>query len=247
MSASRPLLLGLAGAVVMTTVGWLAFSAGQSGQVDERAAATPNAASPAAAPAKASSGSSTAAVAAPASAATPATNPVGTAPSVRPENSANAASIVVAAQTGRHPERMSLLIAPKPFDRAAFAADPQAYLDVIEPGRVFQSAEPGPSVPVLDVVGTGSRQIAVGGSCELAVKTAPLAPVTYTTMDLGTFQNGLTTITVRADAEGVAKAVYAASGGVIADVSILVGSPLASGQVQFHVFVTEPTVAVSKP
>ena len=56
-----------------------------------------------------------------------------------------------------------------------------------------------------------------------------------------------TTITVRADAEGTAKAVYSASGGVIADVSVLVGSPRASGQVKFHVFVTEPTVAVGKP
>jgi len=68
-----------------------------------------------------------------------------------------------------------------------------------------------------------------------------------TEMDLGTFSNGLTAITVRADEEGVAKATYTASGGVIADVSVLVGSPLASGQVSFFVFVTEPTVAVSKP
>jgi hypothetical protein len=235
MSSVKPIVVSVAGLAVLGICGWIAFQTGSEAVSSSDSATVsqstgqPGQTAPTLAPD------------------TPATNPVGVAPSVRPSTNANVASIAEAARSGRNPERMSMLIAPKPFDPAAYAANPQGYLNVIEPGRVFQSAQPGVGVPVLDIIGTGSLQIPVGGSCDLVVSTAPLAPVTYTTMDLGTFQNGLTTITVRADAEGMAKAVYSASGGVIADVAVLVGSPLASGQVRFHVFVTEPTVAVSKP
>lgn len=166
-------------------------------------------------------------------------------PSVRPDVNANVASVAEAARTGKHPERLSPLMAPKAFDPASFNANPQAYLDVIEPGRVFQSAAPGPSVPVLRSKGTASFTITRGGSCPLTVITAPDAPVTFTTLDLGTFPNQLTSITVRANAQGEATTTYAASGGVIADVSVLAGSPLASGQVKFHVFVTDRPVATT--
>jgi len=228
-------LVWVAAAVLLVAVGWMAFRSGANADAGGSADSVPPQAQ------------SAAPVAPLAPAATPAQSVVGVAPMVRADANANVASIAEASKSGRHPERLSMLIAPKPFSQAAFVANPQAYLDVVEPGRVFQSAEPGLDVPVLDVVGRGSQQIPVGGSCDLVVKTAPLAPVSYTTMDLGTFSNGLTAITVRADEEGVAKATYTASGGVIADVSVLVGSPLASGQVSFFVFVTEPTVAVSKP
>jgi hypothetical protein len=165
---------------------------------------------------------------------------------VRPDLNANVASVAEAARTGKYPERLSPLIAPKPFDPTAFAANPQAYLDIVEPGRVFQSAEPGVDVPVLSPQGTASYEIPVGGSCTLTVVTRPGYPTTFTALDLGTFQNSLTSITVQADAQGVASATYSASGGVIADAQILAGSPGASGQVKFHVFVTSQPVATNK-
>jgi hypothetical protein len=182
-------------------------------------------------------------MAGPATPVTPASTTVGIPPSVTPDANANVASVVESARTGKFPERRSPLIAPPPFDPAAFAANPQAYLDIVEPGRVFQSAEPGPTIPVLSVIGTASQQIIVGGSCTLTVKTAPAAPVSFMTMDLGTFPNSLTAITVQADDQGLAKTTYTASGGVIADVHILAGSPGASGQVQLYVFVTDPPIA----
>ncbi len=136
-------------------------------------------------------------------------------------------------------------MAPKPFDPAAFAANPQAYLDVVEPGRVFQSATPGAGVPVLEPVGVASFEIPEGGSCTLTVTTAPNMPVTFTAKDLGTFPNALTSITVQADDKGVASTVYSASGGVVAAAQVLAGSPAASGQVGFHIFVTSSPVAAS--
>lgn len=173
-------------------------------------------------------------------------DPLSQAPTVAGDANANVRSVAEAARTHSHPERLTPLIAPKPFNAAAFAANPQAYLDVVEPGRVFQSAAPGPQVPVLRVKGLGSQEIAPGATCPLTVITAPNAPVTFTTLDLGTFPNQLTSITVLADATGEASTTYSASGGAIADVQVMAGSPLASGQVKFQVFIAPPRPAAVK-
>ena len=233
---ARPPLAVISVAAVITLglAGWLAFRSGAAGTASTGDPAQPAAPRSAVAPAST-------APSAPASTATPSI-----APSVRPDLNANVASVAEAARTGKYPERLSPLMAPKPFDPATFAANPQAYLDVVEPERVFQSAEPGVDVPVLSAKGTASYEIPVGGSCTLAVVTKPGAPTTFTALDLGTFQNSLTSITVVADAQGVASATYSASGGVIADAQILAGSPGASGQVKFHVFVTTPPVATTR-
>lgn len=134
-------------------------------------------------------------------------------------------------------------MAPKAFDSAAFSANPQKYLDTIEPGRVFQSAAPGAQVPVLQAKATNSFSIPVGGSCTLTVITAANSVTTFTAFDLGTFPNSLTSITVQANDHGEASTVYHASGGVIANAQVLAGSPGASGQVQFHIFVSTPPAA----
>lgn len=50
------------------------------------------------------------------------------------------ASVVEAMKSGTHPERLSALVPPKVFDKAAYEADAKAYLSVVEPGRVWQVA-----------------------------------------------------------------------------------------------------------
>jgi hypothetical protein len=227
----KPIVFSAAAVAALGLAGWLAFRSG-AGTAEKTADTVQQAA-----PRSAATTPSTP------SAAAPATTTPSIAPSVRPDLNANVASVAEAARTGKHPERLSPLMAPKPFDPAAFAANPQAYLDVVEPGRVFQSAEPGVDVPVLSPKGTASYEIPVGGSCTLAVMTKPGAPTTFTALDLGTFPNSLTSITVQANAQGEASTVYSASGGVIADAQILAGSPGASGQVKFHVFVTQPVAS----
>ena len=64
--------------------------------------------------------------------------------------------------------------------------------------------------------------------------------MTFTSADLGRFENQLTSITVAADASGVAKVKFTASPGTINTVRILSGSPLATGQVEFVVQVEPP-------
>jgi hypothetical protein len=171
---------------------------------------------------------------------------VGTTPSIRSDLNANLRSVAEAARSGVHPERLTPLIAPAPYDHQRFLADPQAYLDVVEPGRVYQSAVPGEGVAQLELVGSALATIPQGGRTELAVRTVPHAPATFTSFECGAFDNHLTTITVRADGNGVATATFSAPPGTLNAVSILAGSPLASGQVNFTVIVT-PAVTRQVP
>lgn len=53
--------------------------------------------------------------------------------------------MVEALKNHTHPERLSALVQPAPFDVAKFKADPTAYANEVVPGRVFQSAAPGPN------------------------------------------------------------------------------------------------------
>lgn len=147
----------------------------------------------------------------------------------------NARSVIEATQTGRYPERLTALVTPRPFDRDAFEADPDAYLDVIEPGRVWQTARAGQGVKPLDSIGPAFAMVRQGGRTELAVLGEPMAPVTFTSFDLGAFANGLTSITVRSDGAGRARVTFTATKGTIADVHILAASPLAAGHVRFLV------------
>jgi hypothetical protein len=133
------------------------------------------------------------------------------------------------------PERLSPMLAPEPFDRDAFAADPQTYLDTIEPGRVYQTAQPGADVPRVRVVGFSFFKIRQGESVELKVEAAPLAPVTFTSFDAGAFENELPSVTVRADEDGIATVDFYGTSGTFGDIDILAGCPLASGQARFKV------------
>ena len=251
MAAAKPLILTVAAVIAVGGVGWLMFdSASMATSASAPDQATTKPAPTAAAPFASGSTTATSAASATSSSATATTAPAASAssmpsrpPSLRPDASANAASIAEASRTGKFPERLSPLMAPKAFDPAAFAANPQKYLDVIEPSRVFQSAAPGAQVPVLQAKAINSFSIPVGGSCTLAVITAAKAPVTFSAFDLGTFSNSLTSITVQANDHGEASTVYHASGGVIANAQVLAGSPGASGQVQFHIFVSTPPAA----
>lgn len=160
---------------------------------------------------------------------------------MRADANANVASVSRAAREGRK-ERLSASIVPPAFDHEAFERDPRAYLDTVAPGRIYQTAKPGREVPALVPAGPDSFDVAPGGEAELAVRTRPRAPVTFTSVNMGSFSNGLTSITVRADAEGVARATFIASKGTLYEVSILAASPLASGRVAFDVWV-EPDPA----
>lgn len=155
----------------------------------------------------------------------------------------HARSVAEALVKKEHPERLSALISPKPFDKAAFEADPLGYCQVIEPGRVQLCMQPGPGVPALRATGAHQFRAQPEGEVKLEVKAAAKSPVTFTSFDAGTFaESKLNSVTVQADDNGLAHATFVATSGADGDVNILAGCPLTSGQVRFVVMVDSPAL-----
>jgi hypothetical protein len=159
----------------------------------------------------------------------------GFAPAVKPDANAQAQAVFTALKTGEHPERFSSFVQPAAFDREAWEKDPEAYLSVVEPGRVYQSAEPGSGVSVIQSVSGQFQRVKQGDQIPLVVKAAPNAPVTFTSFQLGHFENHLTSTTVRTNGDGEARVLFTAGQGTIDDIEILAASPLTTGQVRFVV------------
>ena len=174
----------------------------------------------------------------------------GTIEAVKAADYPQVALAIEALKTGKHPERLSPMIAPPPFDQAAYDQDSEAYLKDIAPGRCFLVAAPGPDVPVLRPVGPRAQRARQDQQITLKVRGKPLDPVTFTSMHAGYFSNRYPTQTVAANLEGVATVVYTPGSGVTNDVRIVAGSPTASETVSFLVVVTPPNmepVAATEP
>ena len=165
----------------------------------------------------------------------------GTTKPVLSDSHAQVASVAAALRDKQHPERLSALIPPKPFDRVAYSKDPAAYLNVVEPGRVFQVAQPGTDVPRIEPIGATLAHVVQGGSTPLRVRAPAGMPVTFTSFDLGRFQeNQLTCITVAASESGVAAVTFVGASGTTGAVNILAACPVTAGQVQFQIQVDRP-------
>jgi hypothetical protein len=235
-------------AIAVIAVAWLMVSSreagpatdakptpSQSAQAPQERASQPGAPSGVATGAQATStATAPASSPAPALAKNPA-DPIGSVPPVRGDLNPQTASVVEALKDHTHPERLSTLIQPPPFDAEAFRRDPAAYINVVQPGRVFQTAQPGPQTPVLHPLTPTQVSITQDGQAILRVISQPLSPVSFTTFDLGRFGNSLTAQTVIADATGVASVTFSAGPGTIDAVHVLAGSPVASGQVAFDI------------
>jgi len=158
---------------------------------------------------------------------------------VRTDVNAQVASVAEALKSKRNPERLSPLIPPKPFDPEAYKKDSAPYLSVVEPGRCYQAKDPGKNVPRIQAACPQLQQVAQGQSVVLRAKALAGWPVTFSSFDLGKFSNELTSITVEADAAGIAEARFFGAPGTINEVNILCSSPMTSGQLKFLVHVTK--------
>lgn len=131
-------------------------------------------------------------------------------------------------------------VAGEPFDPVRYQQAPEEYLDTVEPGRVFETAQPGPDVPVLKRIGRPFSRVLQGETVSLKAKTEPGAPVSFASARLGEFQNRLTAITVSANEEGIAEARFTATPGTQGDIDIMAASPVTSGQIHFYILVDIP-------
>ena len=164
----------------------------------------------------------------------------GTVPRLQPDANPSVRSVDQALRSGEQPERLSPAFTPKPFDLQSYQADPQAYLEVHEPGRVWQSAQPGDGVPVIERVGKTKHAIRQGESVRLAVRTTARMPVTFTSFDGGAFGSGLTSMSVAADDDGVAEVAFTGTSGTMGEINIIAASPVAAERVNFQVYVARP-------
>jgi hypothetical protein len=151
-----------------------------------------------------------------------------------------AKSVAEALRTGTHPERLSPLIPARKFDRAAFLANPDDYMSVAEPGRVFQAAPAGTNVPALVALTPRRVNVDQGSAVTLSVKAEAGMPVTFTSFDGGLFGNGFVSQTVITGADGKASVSYRGVEGTIANSQILASCPTCSGQARFTVFTRVP-------
>lgn len=133
------------------------------------------------------------------------------------------------------PEMFSPMLPAKEFNLASYQANPESYLSTVEPGRVWQAAQPAEGVPVIERISERTQEMRQGESVRLQIKTAPNAPVTFTSFDLGAFDNGMTSISVAATDTGIAEATFTGTPGSIAKAHIAAASPQVSGRVNFTV------------
>lgn len=152
-------------------------------------------------------------------------------------------SVIEALAAGTHPERTAIGFAPAPFDHAAYQRDPAAYCAVSEPGRVYQTAEAtGPESVHLRIETAMSPAVAAGGRLVIEARALPNAPVTFHTEGAHFVESGLGTVSVPADAAGVARATFVATGAA-GITPVLVGCPLTVGTRTLHVDIRKPSAA----
>ena len=99
-----------------------------------------------------------------------------------------------------------------------------------------------PLCPATSALGHSPRlqRVVQGESVYLEVGGVSGMPVTFTSFDLGAFDNDLNSITVRADERGRARVKFTATPGTINDIHILAASPVTSGQMRYLVNVRLP-------
>jgi hypothetical protein len=146
---------------------------------------------------------------------------------------------VSAEEAAQHPERVSMYHRPTLLSTQPNARELASYLDRVEPARVFDTADVSKIARKLTVIGETYREVQPDASVTLYVRAVPSAPVSFTSEDLGEFENGLASITVLADRRGRAGVEWTATPGTLGGVSVLAGSPATSGQVVFSLYVPD--------
>lgn len=172
----------------------------------------------------------------------------GQTPAVKPDANDQVAAVAEAIKNRQsdpnaYARAVSTLAESEAFDPTKYESDEDYrsdYLNTPQPSRVFQTAQPGPGVPRLRRMTPPYQEVVQGEPTQLKVRAIPGAPVTFTSFDLGRFENELTSITVEADAAGFAEAGFWGPSGTIDDANILVASPVTSGQVKLIVHITRP-------
>lgn len=177
----------------------------------------------------------------------PATNRLdpGVVPRVKKTTNLYTKSVAEAIGKPELAHRLSALISPPKFDLETYQANPEKYLTTIEPGRVNQFLPSSEEVVPIKRTSRYFSRVLQGEKVILTANAEANMPVTFYSPRLGQFQNQLSTITVAANDEGVARAEFKASSGTRGDIEIFASSPVHSGRARYLVQVQLPEQQVS--
>ena len=104
-------------------------------------------------------------------------NGYGSTPYIDANTNAQTQAAYQALKTGEHPERLSTLIySQEAFNLDTYRENPAEYLNIPEPGRAFQPAQPGPGVPKIQPISRPYSEVEQGNEIELSVKGVPHSP-----------------------------------------------------------------------
>lgn len=137
----------------------------------------------------------------------------GVVPKVKENTNAYTKSVAEAIRNPKLAHRLTSLIPAPEFDVRKYEADPKGYLSTVEPGRIRQYLQPGLDTVPIQRVGAYFRRVLQGETVVLEARARAGMPVTFYSGKLGQFQNQLSTITVAANEDGIAKADFKVSGG----------------------------------
>ena len=136
----------------------------------------------------------------------------------------------------------------EPFLVDEYLKDPDSYLSLIRPSRVYQTATSIPQEPTppgkekVELTNLTAKSplfqwILRGEKVNLSAKGEPGMPITFHLNQYGFFDNQLKTISVKFNEEGIATVVYTAGPGSQGLVNILAASPVHLGQLKYSVLV----------
>jgi len=153
----------------------------------------------------------------------------------------NIRATVKALQTGKHPERVSVMVKPAAFDKKSWNKSgskyKKEYLKVVEPGRVFQSSK-DPNAKEIESLSEYYQEIEQESEeAKIMVKVESGMPVSAYAFDGGEFSNKMVAQTVVADSTGKASFKFKGPSGVIMDTNIRVSSPSTKGYLTYIVHV----------
>lgn len=143
-------------------------------------------------------------------------------------------------KSGKLAHRLTPFVAAPKFDEQQFLEDPEAYANEVVPGRIFDILPASPDTPSIRRVGSARFEVIQGESVILRAQSEALRPVTFYSGKFGRFNDGLSTITVIADEDGVAEVRFMTTPGMMGDVDIVATSPVRSGRARYVVEVRLP-------
>ncbi len=164
---------------------------------------------------------------------------IGTAPKIAVDTNEQTRSLKASRFTKDAGKQYSALIPATKFDRKKYEANPDSYLSKVEPGRIWESLPPGTGKPI-QRKGKYFHEVVRGESVIVRAITEPGMPVHFYTNSIGQFDNQLSTITVKADEQGIAVARYRTTSGQLGDVDLFAASPVRSGRTRYLVRVSIP-------